>query len=161
MSKTEHPSETFLSARLWPHRSLSTGGYRILMFLIAGILFCISLVFLSLGAWPVVGFLGLDLFLIWLAFHMNFIHARAHETITVTRAHIDVEKVNHKGQSQHLRFIPFWTRLHVRDDKEEGIQVITLTSKGQSTRIGDCLNPEDRKSFVQQLKKALNQACRF
>ena len=38
-----------------------------------------GLFFLSIGAWPVFGFLGLDVLLIYLAFRWNYRAARARE----------------------------------------------------------------------------------
>ena len=40
--------------------------------------------FLLIGAWPVFGFLGLDVLLIYIAFRANFRAARAYEEVTVT-----------------------------------------------------------------------------
>ena len=63
-------------ALLTPHRSLSPKGFALLM----AVLFCVSLAsglfFLSLGAWPVVGFFGLDVLLLYGAFRLNYRAAR-------------------------------------------------------------------------------------
>ena len=48
--------------RLRPHRSLSQRGFWILMGAFAAAMAASSLPFLLLGAWPVVGFMGLDEF---------------------------------------------------------------------------------------------------
>ena len=66
---------------LWPHRSLSRRGFKILMLVLAGPMFCIGLGFFLAGAWPVIGFLGLEIFVVWLAFRMNFRAARQRETL--------------------------------------------------------------------------------
>jgi uncharacterized membrane protein len=160
MSKTALSSPPHFAARLWPHRSLTPAGYRVLMLIIAGLLLSISLVFLSLGAWPIVGFLGLDLALIWLAFRANFAHARAYETVHISQEAIAVEKISHKGQTKRFLFHPFWAKLKVEEDKEDGITAITLSGQGQSTRLGDCLNPQDRQSFAKAFKAALWRMCK-
>ena len=59
-------------ATLTPHRSLTRQGFVILMSAIAGLSFGIGLFFYIIGAWPVVGFMGLDVVLIWWAFSKNF-----------------------------------------------------------------------------------------
>ena len=47
------------SALLTPHRSLSGTGFLVVMGVIAGISFVGGVMFLLLGAWPIVPFLGL------------------------------------------------------------------------------------------------------
>ena len=42
------------------HRSLSPSGFLILMIAISLVSFCVGLAFLLMGAWPVMGFFGLD-----------------------------------------------------------------------------------------------------
>ncbi len=64
------------------------------MLCIGGVSFVSGMVFLMLGAWPVFGFLGLDVALIYWAFRANFRAARAYEEVTVTASELKVRKVN-------------------------------------------------------------------
>ena len=48
--------------------------------------FVAGFVFLLIGAWPVFGFFGLDVVLIYLAFKLNYRAARLYETIDLTPA---------------------------------------------------------------------------
>ena len=65
------------SALLTPHRSLNRTGFVVLMAVLSVISFAAGVVFLMLGAWPVVGFFGLDVLAIYIAFKINFGRARA------------------------------------------------------------------------------------
>ena len=56
-----------------------------MMSLIAAVSFLSGIFFWSLGAWPVFGFFGLDVLLIYIAFRMNFRAARRYETIRLGR----------------------------------------------------------------------------
>ena len=77
------PADRLLfAARLTPHRSLSRTGFVVLMAVASAISFGAGLVFLLMGAWPVFGFFGLDVLLIYWAFRINFRHARASEDIS-------------------------------------------------------------------------------
>ena len=68
----EKPQETpTFRAVLHPHRSLGPRGFLILMLAIGGISFVTGMVFLSMGAWPVFGFFGLDVLLVYVAFKLN------------------------------------------------------------------------------------------
>ena len=53
--------------------------------------------FLLLGAWPVFGFFGLDVLLVYSPFRANFREARAYEEVTVTPSELTVRKVSHRG----------------------------------------------------------------
>ncbi|HEV2000049.1 MAG TPA: DUF2244 domain-containing protein, partial [Xanthobacteraceae bacterium] len=75
---------TLFEARLKPHRSLTPQGFAVLMAVLGGISFAVGTVFLLLGAWPVFGFFGLDMFIVWWAFRANFRAARAYEDIHLT-----------------------------------------------------------------------------
>src|ERR1043165_7995760 len=80
------------SALLTPHRSLGIAGFFVVMGLIAGISFIGGVLFFVLGAWPVIGFLGLDLVLIYWAFRANYLAAAAYEEVTVKHCELHVGK---------------------------------------------------------------------
>src|SRR5258705_10628347 len=72
------------SARLTPHRSLNRTGFLVLMAFLSAVSFAAGLAFLLMGAWPVLGFFGLDVLAIYWAFRINFRDAKATEEIRVT-----------------------------------------------------------------------------
>ena len=68
------------------------------MCVLGGISFVAGMVFLLAGAWPVFGFFGLDVLLVYWAFRANYRSARAYEEVTVTPSELTVRKVSHHGQ---------------------------------------------------------------
>ena len=89
---------TLFSAILTPHRSLSAVGFLILMALIGSISFAAGVAFLLMGAWPVFGFFGLDVLLVYFAFRINYRAATAFEQVSVTPSELKVRKVTHRGR---------------------------------------------------------------
>jgi len=79
-----NPALRPLQFELRPHRSLAPKGFATLMLLIAGISFVTGMMFVLAGAWPVIGFLGLDVLLIWLAFQLNYRAGAHREWIVLT-----------------------------------------------------------------------------
>ena len=74
---TRFPDEpTLFAARLKPHRSLTRTGFIAVMAVLGGVSFTVGSIFLMKGAWPIFGFLGLDVLLVYLAFRANFRSAR-------------------------------------------------------------------------------------
>jgi uncharacterized membrane protein len=151
-------AETVFSARLSPHRSLSPTGFNILMMAIAGVSFFAGLAFWLMGAWPVVGFFGLDIFLIQLAFRLNYRAARAYEEFTVTRDTLTVRKVSAKGVVQAFTFNPYWARLEVERRPDRLISALRIASHGRRLEIGSFLGPDERESFSSVFSAALAEA---
>ena len=89
---------------IWPHRSLSPRGFAIVMGVLAGLLFLIGLGFFLAGAWPVIGFLGLELLVVWGAFKLNYRAARHRETIQTTTEEMMVESQNPAGKQAQKSF---------------------------------------------------------
>lgn len=161
MSETtasQSADEPFFKALLTPHRSLGRQGFMILMAaLLAGWAFT-GLIFLSQGAWPVFGFFGLDVLLLYLAFRANYRAARAREEVSVSRTALAVRKVAPSGRSVSHRFNPFWTRFDVARHEEIGITSMAVESRGQRVSVGSFLNPDDRESFAKAFGSALSKA---
>ena len=76
--------EPIFQTRITPHRSLDARGFRLLFALFAALCVASSILFVVLGAWPVAGFFGLDIALLYGAFRLSYRAARAYEDVTVT-----------------------------------------------------------------------------
>src|SRR5262245_29933371 len=86
---------TIFSAVLTPNRSLGPTGFLIFMLVLGGISFTAGMMFLIAGAWPVCGFFGLDVLLVYWAFRVNYRTARAYEVVRVTPSELTLRKVSH------------------------------------------------------------------
>ncbi len=151
---------TIFSATLTPHRSLGRVGFLILMLLVGGISFVTGMMFLVIGAWPVFGFLGLDVLLLYWAFRLNYRHAEAYEQVTVTSSVLKVRKVNHLGRGREWILNPLWVRLDKVELEEFGIDRLFLVSRGRKLAIASFLGPDEKASFAKELANALFEAKR-
>ena len=150
--------EPFFRALLTPHRSLGRTGFLLLMgALVAGWVFT-GIVFLSQGAWPVFGFFGLDVLLVYVAFRVNSRRARAHEIVQVSRTDVDIRQVAPSGRTREHHFNPFWARFNVSRHDEIGITSMVVEGQGRQVPIGSFLNPDDRDSFAKAFGQALATA---
>ncbi|OAF00779.1 hypothetical protein AYJ54_30930 [Bradyrhizobium centrolobii] len=160
-NEIERESEVLIfSALLTPHRSLNRTGFLAVMLFLSAVSFVTGIAFLMMGAWPVFGFFGLDVLVIWWAFKVNFRAARASEEITVTPSELRVRRVSHRGQVAEWVFNPLWVRLDQEVDEEFGLEHLYLISKGQCLSIGGFLGPDEKSSFAKALIYALNAARR-
>jgi len=100
-------SESLLfDAVLYPHRSLPPHGFAILMILVASVSFAAGVSFLLMGAWPVMGFFGLDVLLIYVAFRMNYRAGRTRETVRMSRAELLIQRHLPSGKMLSWSFQP-------------------------------------------------------
>jgi uncharacterized membrane protein len=151
---------TIFSATITPHRSLGNVGFLVLMLLFGGVSFLTGIAFLMMGAWPVFGFFGLDVLLLYWALRINNRHAAAYEEIKVTAAALTVRKVNHRGQAREWSLNPLWVKLDREGTEEFGIARLFLVSRGKQLSIAGFLGPEEKESFARALNEALAQARR-
>ena len=163
MSQGNHPTfePPLFSAIITPHRSLSRSGFVIVMAVIAGLSLATGVAFLMMGAWPVLGFLGLQTALIYWAFHVNFRAAAAFEEVTVTPSELVVRNTNPLGQVVSTWTAnPLWTRLDRETHEDFGLLQLFIVSGGRRQAVARHLAPHERESFASALAAAIGEARR-
>jgi uncharacterized membrane protein len=155
-----HPQPELFSALLTPHRSLNRTGFVIVMGFVGVVSFAAGLAFLLMGAWPVLGFFGLDVLAIWWAFRVNFRRARASEEILVTPSELRLRRTSHRGHVVEFVLNPLWVRLDQVVHEEYGIENLYLVSRGRSLAVASFLGPDEKASFAKALTAALQAARR-
>jgi uncharacterized membrane protein len=159
MSAADSPNQTgdgrvFFDAVLKPHRSLSPFGFLIVMALLAGVSFVAGVVFVLAGAWPVFGFFGLDVLLVYIAFRANYRAARHLERVALTMDALKVERVDIYGARSEVRFEPAWLKVEM-DDPPAHDSPLVLASHGRRVAIAGFLPPEERAELAAQLRESL------
>jgi uncharacterized membrane protein len=148
------------AVRLRPYRSLSRSNFRVLLCAFSAISFMTTLPFVIMGAWPVAGFMGVDIALFYFAFRANFRAAKAYEDVDVTPIALSLAKVSAKGTRAEWQFNPSWVYLHKETHAEYGVQKVALVSRGRRVEVGSFLGPDDKEHFARDLALALAQARR-
>src|SRR5882724_2183443 len=148
------------SALLTPHRSLNRTGFLVLLGFISVVGFAAGLDFLLMGAWPVMGFFGIDVLAIYWAFRVNFVRGRASEDISVAPSELRLRRVSHRGHVVEWVLNPLWVRLDQKTHAEFGIEKLYLVSKGRRVSVARFLGPDEKASFAKALTTALQAARR-
>jgi len=144
------------SAILTANRSLSKRGFAILMTCVALVSFAAGIAFLRMGAWPVFGFFGLDVALLYWAFKKNFADCDVRELVEVTDSELIVHHFAPKTPAQEYRFLRHWVRLElIEDQARKLVGSLNIHSHGKSIEIAAFLGPDERKEFYLALNRAL------
>lgn len=143
---------------LHPHRSLSPRGFLILMSGISIVSFIAGVAFWLIGAWPVMGFFGLDVLLVYWAFKANYRSGRAYEVVDVTPALLTLTRVSAKGRSETIEINPYWARVQLATDHPDGRTSLRIVAQGRAWLLGQFLNDDERTEFAEALREALQRA---
>ncbi len=160
MSDRDQNDAVLLSVRLSPHRSMTRAQMRLLLAGVGAVSFVTTLPFVMMGAWPVAGFMGLDVLAVYLAFKASFRAARAYEDVHLTALELMLAKVSARGRRAEWRFNPSWVRLERHDHAEFGTQRLDLVSRGRKVEIAGFLGPGEKAGFADRLARALALARR-
>ena len=148
---------------IWPYRSLSPRGFAVVMIALGSLAFCIGLGFFLMGAWPVIGFLGLELLVVWFAFRMNYRAARRRQHLTATSRQLTIETVSPAGDSETTEVPTAWAQVELtpRDEPEMRArerQKVIVRSHGRATEIGGFLHPAETPKLAREVKRMIGRA---
>jgi uncharacterized membrane protein len=144
-------------AILAPHRSLSPAGFLLFMLAVGTVSFATGLVFLMLGAWPVLGFFGLDVLLVYIAFRLSYRSGRQFEVIELTHEQLTLTRVHPSGRSESFTFNPYWVRVDL-ERASNGHMGLSLSSHGRRLPFASFLTDDERVEFAAILRSALAEA---
>ena len=146
--------QLYMNAVLRPHRSLSLTAFRLMLAVVIVANLVAAIVFVANGAFPVAGFLGLDVLALWLAFRWNYRAARIAEYVRVSAHRVHVASIDAKGGETHWVLNPVWARV-----LREGNGVL-IRSGDRQIRLGAFLAPKECESLAAALDLALHRARR-
>ena len=149
----------YLDAVLEPSRSLTPRGFSRVMLVLGGMSFLSSLLFLSIGAWPVMGFMGLEMLLLWLVFRFSFRAQTARTYVRVTAEAVDVRKIDGWGRERRARLAAHFARVEF-DRAAHGSNALRVATSNRAYPVGEFLTPRERESFARRLAQAISDARR-
>ncbi len=144
------------SAILAPHRSLSPRGFKITMACVGLVSFSVGLWFYLKGAWPVMGFFGLDVLILYLAFKANYRQGHVYETVELTRDALSITHHPVRGEQKKWQFNPYWVQLKIRERRGKCC-VVEASSHGKKLVFAHFLSDEEKRDFARHLNGALSR----
>ena len=154
MTETSKLRPARFRAVLTPNRSLSQTGFLVLMAFVTLVNIVVGVAFLMLGAWPVFGFCGLDVLLIYWAFRVNYRSGRLSETIELDVGRLSLVRLMSTGEREQFEMNPYWTRVQIAESPGRPCR-LTLTSHGRELPFATFLSDEERRELADVLRSEL------
>lgn len=150
------PNANNWSITLQPHRSLTRQGFIAVMAIVVGVNLVAGVLFLALGAWPILGFLGLDVLIVWWAFRRNFADSDESERIVATGDVLTLQRLSQSGEMRELHFNRRWVKVELEfDAARELVGRLFLLSHGARHEIATFLGAEERQSLAKALRRGI------
>ena len=116
----------------------------------------IGISFYVLGAWPVLGFMGFEILLIYIAFKILFYKNKFYEHII-----LDSEKLNilFKKKNKIIKKIelePTWVQVKI-EKIYENEDTLIVSSHGKKIILANYLIPEERLKLAGKIKSGLRE----
>jgi len=108
------------------------------------------------GAWPVFGFMGLDVALLYFLFRLNYRDAKEKEFVRLTDEALTVRRVRANGEEQSWSLEPYWLRVEM-DDPPRHESALVLAARNRRLAVGSFLTPEERLEMAHALRRALHR----
>ncbi len=131
---------------------------------VAGV--AMSLVFFLLGAWPVVGFVGLEIGLVFLVFRHHYQGTkRRYERITTADPSLYIERADAMGRVEVESLPLSWLKVHIEATDQDNLpdddrhlltrQKLYITSHGRKVEIGGFLPYQEKPAVAKALTKMI------
>lgn len=147
----------YFDVTLTPHRSLPPAGFHLLIGAVGGVSLTMGIMFLLIGAWPVFGFLGLDVALLYFAFRMNYRSGLARETVRLDEVELAVQRFSPSGRVRRWSFQPYWLKVWHEAASEDPVPLV-LASHGRQLEIASFLSQPEKTELAAALRDALRRS---
>jgi uncharacterized membrane protein len=156
-SATAPPDAVLFEAVCTPACSLGPRGMGILC---AGLLTGAAAtggLFLALGAWPILGFTGLEVAIVLglLAAHRRG-SGRAMEVLILTGRRLTIHRTDTKGRREEVSLDPYWARLRL-EERPGRVSLLVLCQRDRMVEIGRLLGDEQKRNLAGALEDALRR----
>lgn len=148
-------TETEATLTLWPHQSMTPGGFTWFIGSTA-VLLTVPL-FAVLGsavAWVLMVFFVSAVWGVWRAIMANKRDRSLHEELHLTETRVDLTHTPATGAPLAWEANPHWVTVNLRNDGPVE-KYLTLRGGGREVELGSFLTPEEREGLYEDLSRRL------
>ena len=146
----------YLDIKIYRNQSLTTRGLYILMFFITIPASYIGISFYVLGAWPVLGFMGFEILLIYIAFKILFYKSKFYEHIILDSEKLNILFKKNNKIIKKIELEPTWVQVKI-EKIYENEDTLIVSSHGKKIILANYLIPEERLKLAGKIKSGLRE----
>lgn len=149
-----------LQLTIWPHRSLSPRGFRIVLLIAAFLLTLPLIALVGIQALYIIGiFMAADLLLLWGMIRLSYRSGRITETVSLWPDLLRVERTEPNGARKVWEANPHWVKVQLHNTRKMA-DYLVLSSSGRDIELGAFLTPSERRGLASELRQGLATAAR-
>ena len=146
---------SLVKLRLEPSKRLRPKGANLVLVILGGFGFVISLSFMVFGARPVFGFMVLDVILIYIAFRAHYRRSDRGQEITISTDEIEIKYFKAGTCIKTILLNRYWAKLeHFNSFNRQS--KLMFSSHGKFSEIGEFLSLKEKQKLVADLKPFLS-----
>ena len=145
---------SLIKLRLEPSKSLRPEGANLILVILGGFGLVISGSFMVFGAWPVFGFMALDVLLIYTAFQAQYRRSNRGQEITISNDKIEIKYFKGGVCVKTILLNKYWAKLEQFNCFNRRSKLM-FSSHGKFSEIGEFLSLKEKQQLVADLKPFL------
>lgn len=151
------PEPVLFEAVCTAHQSLDDKGMRAVAVFVVGASAAVAALFSVLGAWPVIGFTGLEVLLVLglLSRHRRGAR-RAVEILALVGDRLVVRRTDARGRREEVTLDPYWARVSI-EERHGTASRLVLTERRRGVEVGGLLGDAERRELAAMLADALRR----
>ena len=145
---------SLIKLRLEPSKSLRPEGANLVLVILGSFGLVISGSFMVFGAWPVFGFMVLDVLLIYIAFQAQYRRSDRGEEITISNDKIEIKYFKGGSCVKTILLNKYWAKLeHFNSFNRQS--KLMFSSHGKFSEIGGFLSLKEKQKLAADLEPLL------
>ena len=145
---------SLIKLRLEPSKSLRPEGANLVLVIFGGFGLVISGSLMVFGAWPVFGFMALDVLLIYIAFQAQYRRSDRGQEITISNDKIEIKYFKAGTCIKTILFNRYWAKLEHLNTLNRHSKLM-FSSHGKFSEIGEFLSFKEKQKLAADLKPLL------
>jgi uncharacterized membrane protein len=145
---------SLIKLRLEPSKSLRPKGANLVLIILGGFGLVISVGFMMFGAWPVFGFMALDVLLIYIAFRAQYRRSDLGQEITISNDEIEIKYFKAGTCINTILFNRYWAKLEHLNSFDRQSKLM-FSSHGKFSEIGEFLSLKEKQKIAADLEPLL------
>ncbi|SVA90233.1 uncharacterized protein METZ01_LOCUS143087 [marine metagenome] len=153
---TSQTNGILLEACLSPSVAIKLSAVRWILSLFGCVCVLVGVTFALIGAQPVLGFMGIEIILLFAVYRFCVRNSRMAEQIILSGHSLLFRRIDRYGNISITNLEPLWLRVEI--GRVKGVfRHIVLASKGRTYNVGVFLTPEEKVVLLNTLQLALRK----